>query len=213
MDILKKISLIFLVSLAVWSCGEDDEPTADNDDNSQRSFADAQAQYEVLREGFTLGLTRKAGFPQSGVMIYKGMHTGEFFKGNTTSDTKLDYFADVEFTLDFEAQTFTGQLVNFTTNLEGFENPEGTLNVSGSIRGPDDLGGDEFGLRFRVQEGELTQDGRTANFDAFTNSKGRFLGDTGQSVNIRISSVFNWTEGPDEGTTSGTVGFMHANRE
>ena len=65
---------------------------------------------------------------------------GEFFERKTTAGFKLDYFANVVFTLDFEAQTFTGKLINFTTNLEGFENPEGSLNVSGSIRRPDELG-------------------------------------------------------------------------
>ena len=210
---MNKISFIFLILLALWSCSDDDESITANDDNSQRSFEEAQAQYEVLRENFKQPLTREAGFPTSGTMVYKGLHMGEFFERNTTSDAKLDYFADVEFTLDFEAQTFTGQLTNFITNLEGFENPVGTLNVSGSIRGRDDMGGDEFGLRFRVQDGDLTQDGITASFDAFTESKGRFLGDSGQSVNIRISSVFRWTEGPGTGTTSATIGFMHADRE
>ncbi|MCG8319384.1 MAG: transferrin-binding protein-like solute binding protein [Cytophagales bacterium] len=213
---MNKISFIFLVLLAIWSCSEDDEAVTDNtsnDENAQRTFAEAQTQYEALRENAKHSLTRKAGFPTSGTMVYKGMHMGEFFERNTTSGFKLDYFADVEFTLDFEAQTFTGQLINFTTNLEGFDNPEGSLNVSGSIRGPAELGDDAFGLRFRVQDGDLKQEGRTANFDAFTENKGRFLGESGQSVNIRITSIFRWTEGPDTGTTSETIGFMHADRE
>ncbi|OJJ15551.1 hypothetical protein BKI52_37330 [marine bacterium AO1-C] len=64
-----------------------------------------------------------------------------------------------------------------------------------------------------VQEGTLSQGGRTASFDAFAENKGRFLGNVGQAMNLRISSRFKWTEGPDVGTTSATVGFMHAEKE
>jgi len=207
---IRKLPLLILITL-LCGCGGDDEPGAEN--NGRRTFKEAEAQYLELRENFSLPLTRTAGFPTSGVEIYKGMHTGEFFERNTTADFEMDYFADVEFTLDFEAQTFTGELTNFTTNLKGFENPEGVLSVSGSIRTPVDLGGDEFGLRFRVNAGDLTQEGRTASFDSFTANKGRFLGETGGSVNISITSLFTWTEGQDAGTASETKGFMHADTQ
>ena len=132
---MNKISLILLLLLPVWNCSEDDEAVIDNaanDENAQRTFAEAQAWYEALGENFKQSLTREAGFPTSGAVVYKGIHMGEFFERKTTAGFKLDYFANVVFTLDFEAQTFTGKLINFTTNLEGFENPEGSPNVSGS---------------------------------------------------------------------------------
>jgi len=210
---MKRIPFTFLILLAIWSCSEDDEATIADDDNTERTFEEAQAEYQELRESFSLPLTRSDGFPQSGVGVYKGLHMGEFFDRNTTADIKLEYFADVEFTLDFETQTFTGELTNFTTNIAGFDKPEGALTVSGLVRNPDEMGGDEFGLRFRVDAGDLTQGDRVASFDAFTVNKGRFLGETGQAVNIHITSLFTWTAGPDEGTVSETIGFMHANRQ
>lgn len=100
-------------------------------------------------------------------------------------------------------------LSNFTTNLDGYENPEGTLEVSGSIRGTDDLGGNEFGLRVQVQDGELVQGDRTAVFDGQTANKGRFYGTDAQFVAIGVTATFDWVLGPDAETTSGTIGFAY----
>lgn len=211
---MKRILFIFLALLTTWSCSDDDEAiiSNDNDENALLTFEEAKARYEELRTN-NAGLTRTKGFPTTGTKVYRGIHGGSFFDDNTTSESRIEYYAQVEFTLDFEAGTFTGKLMNFRTNLEGYENPEGELNVSGSIRGTEDMGGDEYGLRFRVQDGELTQGQRTAVFDGRTANKGRFRGDTGQFVNIRITSTFSWTTGPDAGTVSGTIGFMLSERE
>ena len=211
---MNKISFIFLVLLALWSCSDDDEVTASNDseENTLLTFEQAKARYETLRTT-NAGLTRTAGFPTTGTRVYKGIHGGRFFDCNSTSETRVEYYAQVEFNLDFETGEFTGKLTNFRTDLEGFETPEGELNVSGVIRDTQEMGGDEYGLRFRVQDGELTQGERTAIFDGRTESKGRFSGNTGQFANIRITSTFSWTAGPDTGTVSGTIGFMLSERE
>ncbi len=209
---------VFVVLPALWSCGEDDEEVTDPGEGAPRTFAEAEATFSSLRETLidlttSEGLTRTSEFPSSGIVTFKGVHSGDFFENNTTSESKLSYVADVVLTLDFETEKFTGQLLNFTTNLAGFENPGGELNISGSIRGPDDLGGDEYGLRFMVQDGDLTQGERTATFDARTANKGRFYGNSAQFIALKVSSTFRWTEGPDTGTTSGTSGFMYAESE
>ena len=52
---MNKISLILLLLLPVWNCSEDDEAVIDNaanDENAQRTFAEAQARYVALGENF-----------------------------------------------------------------------------------------------------------------------------------------------------------------
>ncbi|MCG8699287.1 MAG: transferrin-binding protein-like solute binding protein, partial [Bacteroidales bacterium] len=169
-------------------------------------------QFENLKNN-SIGkpLTRNAGFPQSGTMTYKGMHSGEFFERNSTATIKFDYYADVEMTVDFEAKKLSGKILNFSTNLEGFENPEGELTFGGNFRF--DLGGDEIGFSMPVKEGSLTQGNRVAKFDAKSENKGRFFGKTGGLMWLRVSSTFKWTEGPDAGTTSATVGHVYSERQ
>ena len=94
---MNKISLIFLLLLAVWSCSEDDEAVTDNtanDENTQRTFAEAQVRYEALRENFKHSLTREAGLPTSGTMVYKGMHMGEFFERKGRNSQYKRYTSD-----------------------------------------------------------------------------------------------------------------------
>ena len=194
------------------SCANDDESNTLNNATQELDFKQAKARYEELRLDQS-GLTRTSGFPTSRTSTYKGIHGGSFFAGNSTSETEIEYYAQVVFELDFEAGTFTGTLSNVLTDLEGFNSPEGELNISGSIRDNEDLGGDEFGLRFRIQEGEIIQGERIANFDGRTESKGRFTGETGEIVSIRTSATFSWVSGPDTGTITGAIGFMFAERE
>ena len=209
---MKKNFLYLLILLIISSCANDDESNTPDDASQELTFEKAKARYEELRLNQS-GLTRTSGFPTSGTSTYKGIHGGSFFSGNSTSETKIEYYAQVVFELDFEAGTFIGTLSNVLTDLDGFSSPEGELNINGSIRDNEDLGGDEFGLRFSIQEGEITQGERTANFDGRTESKGRFTGETGEFVSIRTTATFSWISGPDSGTITGAIGFMFAERE
>ena len=209
---MKKITFSLIITLFIYGCGSDKELDELEAPTEFFSFEEAKARYEALQADQS-GLTRSSGFPTTGTAVYEGIHGGSFFAGNSTSETAIEYYAMVAFVLDYEAGTFTGTLSNFRTNLEGYESPEGELNVSGSIRGNDDLGGDEFGLRFRIQDDELVQNERVAVFDGRTESKGRFTGTTGERVGIRTTATFTWTSGPDGGTVSGAIGFMLAVRQ
>lgn len=210
---------MFLILVAV-SCGSDDEATPDDGSNNggtptTRSYDEALAEYDDLLEilkGLTQspGLTRQKTFPTSGTATYKGVHEGTFRAETTTSNTHIAYVANVEFTVDFATGAHTGKMFNFSTDLAGFENPEGTLKIAGSVRDTQDLGGDEFGLRFQITDGKLTQGERTASFDGATSDKGRFYGLAAEYIAIGVTSTFKWTAGPDAGTTSGTRGSMYA---
>ncbi|OJJ15550.1 hypothetical protein BKI52_37325 [marine bacterium AO1-C] len=90
-----------MFAIIAWGCSKDSEVTPD-DNTGVRTFAEAKAKYEKLKEeGFRLPLTRQPNFPQSGTFTYKGMHSGEFFEKETTSSAKIEYYADVELTVDF----------------------------------------------------------------------------------------------------------------
>ncbi|MGB5817898.1 MAG: hypothetical protein WBG90_00340 [Saonia sp.] len=132
---MKKTVFVLLGALVVWSCSEDG--AINQDDNGSRTFVEAEAKFNSLRDILidlttSEGLTREREFPTSGIKTFKGVHNGNF-RAMTTTGSEISYVADVVFTLDFETKTYTGQLLNFTTSLAGFENPEGVLTISGSI--------------------------------------------------------------------------------
>ncbi|SMD31783.1 hypothetical protein SAMN04488029_0120 [Reichenbachiella faecimaris] len=199
--------MLFL-SLLFGSCGADDNES-NTQDIATFTYQEAKEEYEILKDRLDVALTRIDELPTSGVAIYTGMHSGEFFARDNTSESKIDYFANVELTVDFDSQTLTAQITNFTTNLENFENPEGEILVgTGVFRF--DTGGDEIGFSMPVRVGNLTQGNKIAVFDASAENKGRFFGNGGQSMWLRVSSTFNWIQGSDAGTTSATVGHMYA---
>lgn len=217
---MKKSLIVFLTPLIIWSCSDDeriDPANASAVESGPRTYVQAEVDYDSLRITLmalttTEGLTREKEFPTTGIVIFTGVHSGNF-RAESSSGPNISYVSDVVLTLDFVSQKFTGRLTNFSTNLEGFENPEGMLNVSGVVRNPDDLGGDEYGLRFRVQDGNLAQGERTAIFDAVTSDKGRFYGDSAQFIALGVASTFEWTAGPETGMTSGTSGRMYVEME
>lgn len=221
---MKNLKQLFLLLLIVFTCVscDEDEPVSDNqtednqtdDDetggNENRTYAEAVQQYEELEKRMSgIGLTRPETFPTSGVVTYKGFYYGDRDNDDTqTSETTILYVADITFTLDFSTGNYTGNLSNFTTDLPGFEHPQGTPQISGAVRGTDDLGSDEFGLGLSIQKTSLSEGERAADFDGTTRTKGRFHGLSAEFAWIFIGSTFDWTEGPDTGTTTGTGGFM-----
>lgn len=209
-------SSLFLISIVIFSCSDDETKPGDGSSNGEsRTFDEAMEKFTELENIIidlttSEGLTRESEFPTSGVVTYKGIHMSKRTLDNLqTSETEILYVADMTITLDFATQQYTGELSNFTTNLEGFENPEGTLEVAGSIRGTDDLGGDEFGLSLQVKDDELVQGERTAIFDGQTANKGRFYGNDAQFIAIGVTATFDWVLGPDAESTSGTIGFVY----
>lgn len=207
-------SALLFMSFVLLGCSDGEDEIKD-ESNEQRTFDEAMAKFTELEDVIidlttSEGLTREANFPTSGVVTYEGVHMAKRTDSNTTnSETELLYVADMTITLDFETGQYTGELRNFTTNLEGFENPEGTMSVNGSIRGTAELGGDEFGLSLIVQDDELSQEERAAIFDGKTANKGRFYGKSAQFVSIGVTATFDWALGSDAETTSGTIGFAY----
>lgn len=217
---IERFLMMLCVILVLAGCSDDSDVKKEEEDTADatRTYDEAFEEYNALRDILidlttSEGLTREANFPTSGTVTYKGVHEGVFFNGNTTSTTQLDYVGDVEFTLDFATGKYTGTISNVTTNLEGYEHPEGTFDINGSVREPAELGGDEFGLTFIIKDGPLTKDERTATFDGVTSDKGRFYGKKAQYIAIGVTATFVWTAGPDAGTTSGTKGFVYVMAE
>lgn len=224
---MRKIVFVLLLSILWSGCNSEDEEVRmdedqtedeqredeeENDDDGDemdgpRTYEEALSLFNILVDSLReLGLTRERTFPTTGVRTYSGFHQGDFRAASSTSTTEIAYVADVVFELDFASGRFTGEMGNFSTDLEGFENPEGVLSINGAIR---DLSGDRFGLSFRIVDGDLTQGNLTARFDAVTNTNGSFSGQDAQMVAVASSSTFDWTSGPDEGT-SATIGTMIA---
>ena len=221
---MRKIVFVLLLSMQWSGCGsEDEEVTVDEDQVEEetdeepndgdemegaRTYEEALSLFNTLVDSLReLGLTRERTFPTTGVRTYTGFHQGDFRSASSTSTTEIAYVADVVFELDFASGRFTGEMGNFSTDLEGFENPEGVLSINGAIRY---LSSTRFGLSFRIADGDLTQGDLTARFDAVTNTNGSFSGEDAQMVAVASSSTFDWTSGPDEGTTSATIGTMIA---
>tara|TARA_B100001245_G_C22873149_1_gene419884 strand:- start:133 stop:789 length:657 start_codon:yes stop_codon:yes gene_type:complete len=209
--------LLSVISLVWLSCKEE-EPTIDSE-TEDRTFEEAMVYYNELRDILigltsTQGLTRESNFPTNGTTTYSGVYMAKRTNTNTnTSETELLFVADMTLTLDFSTGNYTGTISNFTTDLLGYDHPEGTAEISGSIRGTAELGGDEFGLSLRIEQTPLTQGGLTANFDGVTSDKGRFYGKSAQYIAIGVQSTFVWTAGPEKGNTTGTSGFVYVMAE
>jgi hypothetical protein len=162
-----------------------------------RSYSEAieigEAQFtEVMDIADAEGGTPWADMPTSGSATYTGVITGWADGG-----AAIDYVADLELKVKFDGNTLNGTIENFVTNgVPGFEHPEGSISLGGTLQ-PDD-----------VNEGGLFLDGSgrvssaSAEADYVVDGEGWFVGTDARAIVGLHDSDFVWIRGPLAGTTS-----------
>jgi hypothetical protein len=140
------------------------------------------------------GTTDYTALP-TGSATYTGLIYGSEIGGGG-SGPDMDYAADLDLTVDFATYGVTGQVYNFVTSITDFNNPAGTIDVTGDVTdgGPDAL------ISFSGN-GLLTgTNGVTAEYVVGAN--GEFGGTDGSVLAGSQETNFNWQTGPDAGTES-----------
>ena len=137
------------------------------------------------------------------VKTYSGLVIGEGsdfpFDGPT-----IGYAANLELEVDFNLGDIEGELTNYTTNLAGFTNPEGTMNLVGG------LGTDIDGFTSANFGGSTTLTNGAVSADASVFGEGNFTAGGAEAAFGFVFSDFVWVTGPDAGTTSFADGIYDA---
>jgi hypothetical protein len=132
-------------------------------------FGDGTSEYDAL----TLGSA-----------TYTGLIHGNSSGG---AGPVTDYAADLDLTVNFETDGVTGQIYNFVTNVTDFENPTGTIDVTGNVIDNVPNAGIDF-----TGNGLLTgTNGVTAEYD-LVNAAGQFGGTDGSVMDGTHLTDFNW---------------------
>ena len=153
------------------------------------------------------GTTQFADLPDTAgpdTASYEGTIHGELGGGGTGPD--LEYYADMTVNADFDANTVSGSLDNFVTDLGGFSSPDGSASITGSIS--QDVGGDAHIDLSATGTLEQTSSATSADFYT-TNTFGHFGGTDPDVARGQHESNFEWTSGPNTGDTSWSDGFWY----
>ena len=195
----------FLLLVGVGACGGSNTKTVRVWLGPDATEEDALAATEELgaavldvfeTEGFTSFEDLPVGSP-----VYSGIIAGEEGGGD---GPLVNYIADLRLTADFGASTVDGTISNFLTTLPGFDDPNGTINVNGTIQS------DSFGdatVNF-IGSGGLVQGSVAAEYDVWT-IDGYFGGTTAQALIGEHETEFFWVSAPtalDDGTISWSDG-------
>ena len=158
----------------------------------------------VFRADGTTGYT---ALP-TGSATYTGLIYGSEIAGGGGPGPDMDYTADLDLTVDFKTAGVTGQIYNFVTNVTDFENPTGTIDVTGDVGdGTPDAEISFAGI------GVLTgTNGVTANYH-LVRANGVFGGTDGSVMTGSQETDIEWLAGPDIGTTSWSDGGFAATRD
>jgi hypothetical protein len=142
----------------------------------------------------------------SGSATYTGLIYGYENVGGGGPAT--DYAADLDLTVEFDTDGVTGTVYNFVTNVTDFENPTGTIDVTGNVT--DNV--PNAGINF-TGDGLLTgTNGVTAEYDLL-GAGGAFGGTDGSVMDGTQATNFNWLTGPDAATQSFSDGSFAATRD
>jgi hypothetical protein len=142
----------------------------------------------------------------TGSVSYTGLIFGYTEAGGTGPE--IDYAADLELAVDFDTDGVTGKVSNFATSLTDFENPSGTISLTGDVVD----GGPNAEIYLSNSSGVLTgTNGVTAEY--FVDGSGVFGGTDGNVLSGNQETDFEWLTGPDTGTTSWSDAGFAATRD
>jgi len=121
----------------------------------------------------------------------------------------VTHYANLSLTVNFADNTLTGEATDFVTNVEGFENPTGTVDIDGDILSVGDFAGiDLSGI------GLLEQGDSTANWEISTSpDEAGFAGADGRVLGGYQITDIDWLEGPNAETTDISDGLFAAERD
>jgi len=152
-------------------------------------------------EGPTLAIGRPAG-----TASYTGVIAGQEDTGLLTGP-QINYAADLDLDVDFDAGTVIGRALNFLTTLAGYDHPSGTIPLTGTVIAV----GSNAGLDFSGTA-TLSQGSHTADVD-ISSSAGVFGGTDADALDGAHMTTYTWTEGSHAGGLSGSDGGYVALRD
>jgi hypothetical protein len=122
----------------------------------------------------------------TGDATYQGIISGGDDAGGIGGVT---HYADLSLSTDFDTNDLTGSITNVVTNVVDFENPTGTINVTGTISD----GGPNAEINFNGS-GALVGTGVEADY-VLLNANGSFAGTDGAAVGGFQATNIEWTSG------------------
>ena len=143
--------------------------------------------------------------PTDGIATYHGIVNG-YYEDGSPDGPPLDHFADLTLQTNFNSDQVTGSVRNMVTDLAGFQNPTGTVNVTGTIFPNGGLADLQFSGTGTFQQGSNITDYSIAT------TSGTFVGDTAQAASGTHLSTFVWTNGLYDETTSFSDGDWNVER-
>lgn len=149
--------------------------------DAETAFAELETR--VLDVKLADGNTSYSNLPTETV-AYRGIISGGPGADGTGDFT---HYADLSLSTDFN--NVTGSVTNFTTDVADFENPSGTIAITGTVSD-----GAPVALINFSGSGALVGTGVEANYTMSTTS-GNFLGSDGTALEGSQESDFEWTLG------------------
>jgi hypothetical protein len=122
----------------------------------------------------------------TGDATYQGIISGGDGAGGVGNVT---HYADLSLSTDFDTNDVTGSITNVVTDVVDFENPTGTINVTGSITD----GGPNAAINFNGS-GALVGTGVEADY-VLLSANGGFAGTDGAAIGGNQATDINWTSG------------------
>ncbi|WP_413717761.1 hypothetical protein [Silicimonas sp. MF1-12-2] len=150
---------------------------------AEAETAFTELETRVLDVKLTEGNTQYTNLPTETVG-YRGIISGGPGADGTGDFT---HYADLSLSTDFN--DVTGSVTNFTTDVVGFENPTGTIDITGTVSD----GAPVAVINFSGS-GALIGTGVEADYTMSTTS-GNFLGSDGSALEGSQESDFDWTFG------------------
>lgn len=187
-----KLSHIFgttLVAVSLAACGSGTRGTSPLI-GPNATLAEAEAAFDEIEASVVAlsvleGNTPTASLP-TGNATYQGIVSGGSGAGGSGT---VDHYGDLRLNTNFTTTNVTGSITNVVTNVVDFENPTGTIGVTGNIS---DVGGDAT-IDFTAS-GSLIGNGIEADYDLF-NATGNFVGTDGAAIEGSQDTDFDWTLG------------------
>lgn len=149
------------------------------------------------------GNTLEANLP-AGDATYQGIISGGDGADGGIGD--VTHYGDLRLSTNFATTDVTGSITNVVTDVVDFENPTGTIDVTGNISNDGGVATIDF-----AGSGPLVGDGVEANYNLL-GADGNFVGTDGAGIEGSQDTDFVWTLGPDVGFPDISDGNWYAER-
>lgn len=150
---------------------------------AETAFSELETRVSDIQ--FSEGDTFYVDLP-TGDATYRGIISGGTGAGGSGTVT---HYADLSLSTDFDTDDVTGSITNVVTNVVDFENPTGTINVTGTISDGAPIAAINFS-----GSGSLVGTGVEADY-VLLDASGDFAGIDGSAMGGFQATDINWTSG------------------